>query len=468
MFAVATAGGRLGAHARGVALAVVAAGALACVPAPPGPPPNLLMVSLDTTRADHLSAYGYARDTSPNLRAVAGEGVRFHTVYAPTASTGSSHATLFTSLSPPATGVLKNGMPLAEDHVVLAERLREAGYQTAAAVSSFVLDARFGFGQGFDAYDDDFDPADATLSVREWEGHEVEGSFDRRADHTTDHAIRWLQESRDPERPFFLFVHYFDAHLPYQPPPPYRERFDADLPPEPRRIDHLISRYDGEIAFVDASLGRLLESLEGLGLAGNTLLVVIGDHGEGLMEHGVLTHGIFIYEEATRVPWILRWPQGALRPGRDIDEPVGLIDVAPTLLGLLGLPGLEGAQGADLAPRLRDAAPAQPTRPIFLYRRPYPRSVIGVLGKVQVEGELIGLRAGPWKYIEGSIGTQELYDVERDPREERNLAPARPGVVAQLQPEAARWRHERVRPLHDAPELTPQDREALEALGYIQ
>ena len=194
------------------------------------PRPNILLVSLDTTRADHLSAYGYERDTSPTLRALSAEGVRFEVAYAPSATTGPSHASLFTSLYPLTHRVVKNGRSLAPEFDTMAELLSRAGFQTAAVVSSFVLSERFGYAQGFDVFDADFSGADVPSGTTLWEGHSVEGKFYGRADDTTRRALAWLDGRRAPDRPFFLFVHYFDPHDPYHVP----RGFQPPFQPGPR------------------------------------------------------------------------------------------------------------------------------------------------------------------------------------------------------------------------------------------
>ena len=438
-----------------------------CGCTPPGAeaPPGLLLVSLDTTRSDHLSAYGYPRQTSPHLDALARQGVRFEDAYAASASTGPSHATLFTALAPPRHGVVKNGLRLAEQHETLAERLRAQRFQTAAVVSSFVLDARFGFGQGFDVYDDDFVAEEATVTVSEWEGYEVAGSFDRRGDHTSRRALRWLHEQRDPARPFFLFVHYFDPHLSYAPPEPFASRFEAELPAAASRLDRLVARYDGEIAFVDHALGELLRGLEELGLAETTLVIVSGDHGEGLMQHGILGHAVHLYEEAVRVPLLLRWPEGLPRR-RSVREPVGAIDVAPTALELLGLGPPGGVEGESLASVARGEARLDAERPVYLHRRPYESAWVADLGRLYVNGSLFGIRQGRWKYIESdALGTRELFDLEEDPSEWRNLAAANPDKLRELAARLRSWRERET--LAGPAEVSPEDREALRALGYV-
>ena len=191
-----------------------------------GPPRrSLLMISLDTVRADHLSAYGYELDTSPFLRRLSSQGARLSQAYAASATTGPSHATIFTSLYPLAHGVLKNGLSLGGEHPTLAEILGRVGYDTVGIVSSFVLDARFGYARGFDRLDDDFDAETSSEKSKTWTGFDVTAGFDRRANDTTDRAVQWLEGRSADSPPFFLFVHYFDAHAPYDPPEPYRSRF---------------------------------------------------------------------------------------------------------------------------------------------------------------------------------------------------------------------------------------------------
>jgi arylsulfatase A-like enzyme len=187
-------------------------------------PPNLLLITLDTTRRDHCSVYGYERKTTPNLERVAAEGVRFALAYAPSSTTAPSHATLFTSLYPITHRVTRNGRVLLPVHQTLAERVRERGWTTAGFVSSYVLNGRFGFGQGFEVWDDEFDPATATAPKENWSGADV-AAVDRRGDATARRALAWLEGGRDQERPFFLFVHFYDPHSPYVPPPEFADRF---------------------------------------------------------------------------------------------------------------------------------------------------------------------------------------------------------------------------------------------------
>jgi len=446
-----------------VALACATLVALAC--ARESGPPNVLLISLDTTRRDHTSVYGYERDTTPNLAKFAAEGVRFALAYAPSATTGPTHATLFTSLHPITHRVVKNGRVLTPPHVTLAERLRAGGWLTAGVVSSYVLDARFGYAQGFDHWDDDFDPASATVRNEAWEGAEVE-VFDRTAAATTARTVDWLDGPRDAGRPFFLFVHYFDPHAPWVPPAELAHAFPpAEAAGGGLRV--LVARYDAEIAFADAQVGALLAALEERGLAENTLVAITSDHGEGLMQHGHLLHGAQIFEEQVRVPLLLRWPR-RLPAGRVIEGPVSLIDLAPTLLELVGLgpePGVP-VHGRSLVPVLEGREAVDPEAPIFLFRQHYER---GTDSGTPVAGEQYGVRAGDWKLIFGpEEGTRLLFDVARDPRERRDLAAEQPERAEELLRLIAAWRLEHTRPETAPDAVSEEDLERLRALGYVQ
>lgn len=428
------------------------------------PRPNVVIVSMDTTRADHLSVYGYERDTSPSLRALADQGIRFELAYSPSATTGPSHASLFTSLAPIAHGVAKNGWRLDDEFETMAEALASEGYETAAIISSYVLSERFGFAQGFAYFDADFSQADVLAGARLWEGENIEGKFYGRADDTTRRALQWLDARQSPELPFFLFVHYFDPHNPYIPPSDFSPPF-LPGPREALKLNRTIFFYDTILAFTDEQIGRLLAGLAHRGLEGDTLVVVVGDHGEGLMEHGHMFHGVHIYEEGVRVPLILRWP-GQISPGVVSPGPVMLTDISPTVLGLVGATAREGAQGQSIASILRGSGEVEAERPIHLYRRPYEGGE--VVEGVYAEGQKFGLRRGRWKLIEGAEeGTLELFDLEADPGERINLAEQEPEVLARLRGEIQAWRRAHTRSV-DAVLPSAEDRARLEALGYSE
>lgn len=424
--------------------------------------PNILLVSLDTTRADHCSAHGYARDTTPNLTRLAEAGLRFEAAYAPSSTTSPSHATMFTGQYPISHRVLSNGLDLAEHHRTLAEALGGAGYQTAAVVSSFVLHSKFGLAQGFEVYDDDLPLEEALPRGEErtqYKGEELNEAFDRRAQFATSRALRWLERERDPARPFFLFVHYMDPHNRIDPPEPYLSLFANG--PEGAAIN----RYDAMIAYTDQELGRLVDGLARLGLE-DTLVVVTGDHGEGLMEHGYMTHGVQIYEESVRVPFVVRW-SGRVAPGSRRSEPIELVDLAPTLLELAGVPEQwERSRGRSLADAWTASGELEPEREVFLFRRPYADTV---KSGIPVRGVQYGLRAGRWKLIWGpDEGRVELYDLAADPGESEDLSGEEPERVAAMRAriETLLAESDTSEPVEDS--STEIDREKLRALGYVR
>jgi arylsulfatase A-like enzyme len=456
------------------ALLLLALGCGACADAEVPRRPNVALITIDTLRADHCSGYGYSRETTPFLDRLAAAGARFEIAYAPMAVTGPSHATLFTSLSPIATGVLRNGVPLGTERTVLAEILGEEGFETAAFVGSYVVSHRFGFARGFSRFDDDFEGSAQTFERDRWEGMRVEGAFDRRAADTTDRVVEWL-EGRSSERPFFLWVHYFDPHRPYVAPAAYRDRFLTE--PEPSWREFNRARYDAEILYTDEQLGRLIRAIDATEGEEQTLVLVTADHGEGLRDHGWPDHGPLLYEEDVRVPLVLRWT-GRIRPGTVISTAAALIDVAPTVLDLLEVPrDTVPMQGTSLAPTLIAAAPEQPEREIYLQRRAYaterlsrkagPRGAPPV--SLEVKGEKFALRRGRWKYIEAlEEETRELYDLKRDPTERHDVAPQRAEIAENLSQKIDDWRRAQedlAGPIER--EADPEDLERLRALGYL-
>jgi arylsulfatase A-like enzyme len=445
-------------RAAAFALAAALAAAAGCAERAPDPRPSLLLVTLDTTRFDHTSLGGSARDTTPRLAALAREGATFDLAYAPTSTTGPTHATLFTGLSPLRHGVLKNGAPLDSARETLAERLAAEGWRTGAFVSSFVVSRRFGFDQGFADYDDRFEKATSTYTEAFWEGQAIRDAFDRRGNATTDRALRWL-EANAGRAPLFAWVHLFDPHAPYVPPEGFARRFEP--PPGADALARDVARYDEEIAFADAELGRLLDGLERLGLAPSTIVAVTADHGEGLMDHGHMEHGVHVYEEQVRVPLVLRWP-GRIAPRKEA-APVELADLHPTLLALLGLAPPPGVEGRSLAPALLGGEPLPADRAVHLYRRHFAGER---RGDVFVKGEKFGVRLGRFKLIEGpEEGTRELYDLAADPRERENVLDAHPEVAAELLARLEAWRAGRAGEPGARLQISDDERERLRALG---
>jgi arylsulfatase A-like enzyme len=451
------------ARAERFALALLlAAAALLAACGEPDLRPNVVVVTFDTTRFDHTSLAGYARDTTPHLAALAAGGASFRTAYAPTSTTGPSHASLFTGETPLRHGVTKNGLPVPDAADTMAERFAAAGYATAAFVSSYVVSRRFAFDQGFATFDDEFDRATSTFTEKFWEGTELAGGFDRRADETTRRAVAWL-DAHARRGPFFLFVHYFDPHAPYVPPAAWSGRF-----PPPEGGDALardVAHYDAEIAFTDAALGELLAALERLGQTPRTLVVVTADHGEGLMEHGHMEHGVSVYEEQVRIPLVLRWP-GKVAAARALDAPVSLVDVAPTVYELLGLP-TDGAafEGRSLVRAL--ASGGEPdAAPVFLYRRHFAGEQ---RDETWVVGEKFGVREGRWKYVDGpEERTRELFDLAADPKELTNRLGEAPRETDALAALVEAWRAGRSGPAGQKLDITPEERERLRALGYTE
>ena len=434
--------------------------------------PNLVLVTIDTLRADHCSCYGYERQTTPYLDHLAESGVLFDAAYAPTAVTGPTHATLFTGLYPFVHGVVRNGLVADDTRPTLAEVLRAEGYVTAGFVSSYVVSGRFGFARGFDHFDDDFEGAEPTFYAREWEGEKIEGQFDRRAADTNARVLDWLATTVR-QKPFFLWVHYFDPHQPYVPPPPYDSKFLDRNDPAPKQRD--IARYDGEILYTDTELQRLVAAVERAAPADRTLLVVTSDHGEGLMDHGWPGHGPLLYEEDVRVPLLVRWP-GRFRAGR-VERPVALLDLMPTLLELFDVPQDEMfLQGRSLVPLLDGAQPGADAPPVYVQRRAYESKQLSqhayATGDEQVSLEILGdkfaVRRGRWKYIEArEEATRELYDMELDPRERHDLSDERPQVVDELSRIIALWLTEQLDLATTLSQnISPEDLRRLRAIGY--
>jgi arylsulfatase A-like enzyme/Flp pilus assembly protein TadD len=356
-------------------------------------PRDLLLVTLDTTRADRLAAYGGAPDVSPRLDAFFREAVVLESAFCPIPETLPSHATLLTGLDPPAHGVRGNGIPLPAREATLAGTLRERGRATGAFVGSGALDPSFGLARGFETYDRAF--------LQEGEGD----SSERRAGEVNAAALAWIR-ALPRDRSFFLWVHYYDPHAPYDPPAPYAERF-RDRP------------YDGEVAYADACFGALIDALRVEGRLEDALVCVAADHGEGLGEHGEPFHSILLYEETVRVPLAFSSPRRL--PPRRVRGVVRLADVAPTLLDLLGIPVPPGLDGRSLAPFLERGEVDE--RAAYL-EASHGASAYGW-------APLRGLRTAEWKYVRAP--RPELYRLADDPRERRDLHASQAQVAARLE-----------------------------------
>ena len=399
---------------------------------------NLLVVTLDTTRADRLGCYGYAGAETPVLDGLARDGALFERCITPTAFTLPSHSTIMTGLNPMFHGVrLNGGVALADAHTTLAEQLGGHGYRTGGFVGAFVLDSRWGLAQGFETFDDDFDlePGEQLDLAR----------VQRPGDKVVDAALKWLQ--KDDQRPFFAWVHLYDPHTPYEPPEPYRTRFAGG----PSR------RYDGEVAFADAQLGRLLDWLRASGKDERTVVLVVGDHGEGLGSHREEEHGFFIYDYAVRVPLLVRLPR-ALLGGTRVGAQTRTIDVTPTLLALLGVAPPARLDGESLVPLLTDPGRGGA-------RHAYSESVS--LSMQYGWSPLYSIRTPEYTYIDAP--RPELYDPRQDPAEEDNLFSRLPSVAEELRATLDRLREAGAEgaPAPQEANLDDETMRALASLGYV-
>ncbi len=383
---------------------------------------NILLISLDTTRADHLGCYGHPGSTTPNIDAVASEGVLFENVVAPVPLTLPSHVSMLTGTSPPYHGVHDNLlMALRPDVRTLAATLRDEGFATGAVLGAVVLHRIYGLNQGFDSYRDGFG-----------------GRSERRGDDTTRLAIEWLNEHGNDR--FFLFLHYYDPHFEYTPPEPFASRFPDDA-------------YAGEIAFTDDCVGQVITRLKELGLYDSTLIVIVGDHGEMLDEHGEPAHGYFVYRSALEVPLILRGP--GLPEARRVQSIAGVVDVTPTICSLVGVEPPSPRQGIDLSALLDDDRHPDGERYI------YCESVTPM--KYLASG-LWGLVGERWKYIQTT--RPELYDLHNDPGEQRNVLSEHPDIAEMLR-DRLEQRLSSETGVGDEAALDDETLARLQSLGYV-
>ena len=396
---------------------------------------NLLVVTLDTTRADRLGAYGATQIQTPVFDRLAREGVLFEQTESVAPLTLPAHVSIFTGRFPPEHGVRDNGgFFVSPTETTLATVLKGAGFQTGAVVGAYVLDGKWGLNHGFDTYIDDFD----TAKVRG-----LGGAVQRPANEVVDRALPWLEKVKD--RRFFAWLHFYDAHTPYDPPEPFKTAYAA-------------RPYNGEIAFADSQLGRVIDFLERQGLMERTVIAVIGDHGESLDEHGEASHGFFIYESTSRVPFIIRAPFAGLA-GRRVADPVRAVDLTPSVLDLLHVATPTNLSGASLVPLMTGAV-----RELGLEtysESMYPLHHFGW-------SDVRAMRLGRFKVFDAP--RPELYDLERDPDEAHNLAAERRVVtdqmLARLQKLSAQFSAAAPSSL-PAPAVDPEVRSRLAALGYV-
>jgi choline-sulfatase len=411
-----------------------------------GKPVNIILITLDTTRADRMGFLGSKRGLTPNLDSLAHQSAVFSHAYSQVPLTTPSHATMLTGTYPQFNHVSDLGSPLGKDLPYLPDILRQHGYRTAAFVGSQVLDPKSAAAPGFDR---GFETYDAPFHIR---GHDEDRyhSVERRGMSVMDGALAWLNQH--PHGPFFLWLHFYDPHDPYDPPPPFKARYEA-------------SPYDGEIAYVDSAVGKLFATLRSRGLYDQTLIVVVADHGEAFGEHGERSHGLFLYDETLHVPLLIKLP-GAGSAHPLIESRVGLIDIAPTLLQEAGIVPPAAVQGISLLELMKPSADKSATaksdvaaqdRPQFA-ETDYPYHAFGW-------SSLRAWRAGKYLYIDAP--KRELYDQSLDPEAAHNLANSAPGVADTMAAQLDEFRHKTGRASKEEVVLAPRQAEQLQALGYV-
>ena len=482
------------------------------VAAADGARPNVLLISIDTLRADHLSCYGYPRRTSPSIDHLATEGILYSNSSSTASFTLPAHASMFTGLFPSSHGATyQNRDPsslvvrgMGHGYPTLAGILADHGYETAGFVSGPLLSHQFGFARGFDTYDDRYDrlqSARARLFSRSllFRALAARGLFNSRdldsqrtADEVNPLVIGWLAGRRNQATPFFLFVHYWDPHGPYQPPSPLNKRADGSDIVAEYDMDRLLAGqytltagalsdnlalYDGEIEYVDRHIGALLADLRQRGVYDNTLIILTSDHGESFGEHDHWEHSRVLYEDVLHVPFIMRLPAGRAGGTVITDTIAQPTDILPSVLSLAGIPVPKSIQGRDLFSLLsrQSASGAQPREDLLRARglafaeldhnTDWPRR-----WGSRYDRDLVSVKSLRWKYIKSSAGVDELYDLQIDPKELKNLAASQPSTLAALKGLLDAWRRS-VSGQQDGGETGEIDeglKENLRGLGYIQ
>ncbi|MFQ6041487.1 MAG: sulfatase, partial [Candidatus Poribacteria bacterium] len=430
-------------------------------------PPNVILISIDSLRADHLSCYGYPKTTSLNIDFLANEGVVFTNAISTTTWTLPSHISMLTSLYPEVHQVIHDGAKLSDKAVVCAEIMKEAGYLTAGFVSGPYLSSKFGYNQGFDLYDD----YTINYSSNETSHHGITSPKIHRQ------VIKWL--AKNFSSPFFLFIHYWDVHYDYAPPPPFDAMFDPDYngtitgkdyernerinPQMPKRdLAHIIALYDGEIAFTDSYIGNLMKHLKHLGVYDNTMIILTSDHGDEFFEHGHKGHRNNLFDETLRVPLIIKFPSGggesllaSLNPLRTrINQQVSIVDIVPTFLDYLGITPYSALNGESLLPLIANTE-------ALAHFKPYRFA--------DLHGLMKCVRTNQFKYIhiahqpkarkkgtrifslhrlfdklrehhDMKVGEKTLlFDLQYDPEERHNLATSNPEVQIKMHHILMNW-----------------------------
>ena len=399
--------------------------------APTASRPNIILVTLDTTRADRMGFLGSARGLTPNLDSFAKQAVVFTRAYSQEPLTTPSHASILSGTYPQYNHVSDLGAVLGKDVPFLSAILRSGGYHTAAFVGSSILDPRTaapGFDRGFQVYDAHFH--------KRARGEDRYKSIERRADEVVQRALAWASQTTGP---FLLWIHVYDAHDPYDPPEPFKSRFSSAL-------------YDGEIAYVDSAMGKLFAGLRAKSISQNAVIAIMADHGEAFGEHGEERHGMFLYDETIHVPLLIKLPKDRLA-GSKVESRVRLVDVAPTLLREAGLNVPAAMQGQALQGMIKSPAD------LAAYAETsYPTRAFGWSG-------LHSLRSGKYLYVQAP--KPELYDQSVDPGAEKNLAASSSAVANTLNSQITELQHKTTRASNGKAAIDPAQAEQLRALGYL-
>lgn len=448
-------------------------------PAAPAKPevtlPNVVIVSVDTLRADHLQPYGYEAATSKHIARLAKSGVVFEHAFSAHTNTAPSHASILTGNYPGVHGIRQNGMKLTASVPTLGEMLRERGYATGAFVSGWTLTPHTGLDRGFDVYDAQFSRS-RRPGMDSWKV-----------------AERWLKKTAAGDKPFFMFFHMFEPHFPYEPPDentlaflPGQTALQVALDPHlpgllsrrrltPQARTEYTARYDGEIALADSIVGRLMRRLKALEKLDNTLVIFTSDHGETLFERAwIADHGGRAYDEQTHIPLIVRFPQMELRRKR-VAAQVHHVDILPTVLDVIGESAVRTLPGRSLHDVARSAKKRRDTtRAVFSHGRPEPERVPEITAALVKTGLITAIRLPPFKLIEYPMADgqyfQQLFNIETDPGETKNVASANPEILATLHAQLDTFRKSTGTADANAaaPALSGEIHEQLKSLGYVQ
>lgn len=429
--------------------------------------PNILIVTVDTLRSDYLGCYGNSQIQTPNIDQLAQWGVLFKTAVCEMPTTTPSHASILTSLEPRVHGILTNSWTIRTTITTIPEILKAKGYSTAGFVSAFHLGRTLGFAQGFDAFDDNFT------------------GLQRNATQVTDVTLNWL--TKNQTKPWFIWLHYFDAHTPYEPPAQFANLYpdtnngskiyasfsqlstmeEHKYTPTEKDIAHMKALYSGEISYIDAEFGRLLTSLRQQGLLNNTIIVLVSDHGE-CFDHGIYAnHDQSLYETAIRVPLLIAGPKSMLPQGKQINALARTVDIVPTILAMIKLKSDTFMQGKNLLPLIQGTE-SDTTRFAVIERRYYQNQEDCIRRHIPV-GERYAVRTDKWKYIWSEFAPLELYNLEQDPGENNNLLKTHSEMTTAFQQDLNTWLSDNNKLRKWAyQKIDKETEEQLRSLGYIQ